>query len=179
MKAVRLETPNPLVHLIEPDIERDAQLGVQWLEGEIGYNTLSLMGVAEKDNHESTLDKERERIKDFIEKSDQINWMIQLDEKVVGSIWVDLKPSHELPSPSVHIMIGDTTARGRGVGNASTKAVIDYLQKQGNEAIFSRTLVKNSVAANLLRENGFEPLGGIYVDKDGLEWQNARLDLVN
>ncbi len=103
--------------------------------------------------------------------------MIRFDDKIVGSIWVDLRAIEEVSAPAVHIMVGDSSARGQGVGSASISAVIDYLRKQGDEAIYSRSLIKNTVAAKLLEENGFWPLGDTYTDSDGLEWQNAKLDL--
>lgn len=177
MKAPQLDTQNPNVRLIEPDIERDALLGLKWLEGEIGRNTLSLMGVTEKDNHDTSLDKERERVKGFIEKDDQLNWMIQVDEKVIGSLWVDLRPTEYLPAPAIHIMIGDLSARGQGIGSASTGAVIDYLKQQGETAVYSRTLIDNHVAAELLKEKGFQQVGNAYADSDGLEWQNVKMEL--
>lgn len=177
MIAPRLETINPAIQLIEPNIDRDSSLSLHWLEGELGRNTLSLMGLADEDNKASTLEKEHERIRDFIEKEDQLNWMIQLDGKVVGSIWVDLKPTQEVLAPAIHIMVGDVDARGRGVGMASLKAVADYLMQQGEEVLYSRVLVKNKVAAKLLEETGFELSGESYVDADGLEWQNATLYL--
>lgn len=177
MKAPELITNNSNIRLVEPHIERDAALGVQWLEGEIGRSTLSLMGVAEKDNQPSSLDKERERVKGFIENDNQLNWMIQLDEKVVGTIWVDLKPTKEVLAPAVHIMIGDPESRGRGIGAASMSAVIGYLEQQGEEKIYSRVLAKNTVASKLLSDNGFQPLGDTYTDSDDLQWQNVVLNV--
>ena len=103
--------------------------------------------------------------------------MIQLDNKVVGSIWVDLKPKDKVPAPALHIMIGDPIVRGKGVGGASTVAVIDFLRQQGEAAVYSRTLVQNTIAKNLLYDNGFMPDGEPYTDEDGLKWQNAALHL--
>ncbi len=103
--------------------------------------------------------------------------MIQLGDKVVGSIWVDLKPTIELPAPAVHIMIGDPSARGQGVGSASTNAVISYLEGQGEKAVYTRCLTNNSTAIKLLEEQGFQTLGDKYIDENGLEWQNSKCDL--
>jgi len=72
MKTTPLETNSPDVQLVVPDIERDAALGVEWLEGELGRATLTSMGVADKDNKPTTLEYERERIRDFIERDDQL-----------------------------------------------------------------------------------------------------------
>lgn len=177
MKVDIIETENPSIRLIEPDIERDSQLGVSWINGELGRRTLELMGVTDSDNIPTTIDKERIRIKDFIERNDQLNWMIELKNQVIGSIWVDLEPTDELPAPAIHIMIGDPSARGQGVGNTVTKAVVNYLREQGNSKIYSRALASNEAAANLLAQNDFKQLDKPYADKDGLIWQNVILDL--
>ena len=50
MKTGILHTINPSVLLIEPNLERDAPLGVEWINCPEGHNTLRLMGVADKDN---------------------------------------------------------------------------------------------------------------------------------
>lgn len=177
MKAPTLETADPSIRLIEPDIERDARLGVAWLDGQVGRKTLELMGVPDKDNKPSSLDKERERVRGFIVNEDQLNWMIEADNKVVGSIWVDLHPTDEIPGPSIHIMIGDPEARGHGIGDTVTKSVINYLHEQGNSKIYSRRLTSNDNAAKLLSQNGFVELDIPYTDKDELTWQNVVLDL--
>lgn len=173
MKTTELETNNPSIQLIEPNIERDAALGVQWLEGKLGRNTLSLMGVSDADNKPTTLEQEKERVKDFIEKDDQINWMISYEDKVVGSIWVDLEPSEYLQSPSVHIMIGSPEARGKGIGLSTTSAVVEHLQKQGYAQVYSRYITNNEGSKNLLGKLGFHELGILYTDKDNLEFQNV------
>lgn len=173
MKTTNLETNNPNIHLVGPDIERDAPLSVEWLKGDIGRNTLRLMGVADKDNLPSTLEQEKARVKDFIENDDQLNWMITYQNEVIGSVWVDLKPSEYLQSPSVHIMIGSSEARGKGVGLSSMAAVVDYLEKQGHEQIYSRYLTDNEGSKNLLAKLGFQEIGEPYTDEDNLEFQNA------
>jgi ribosomal protein S18 acetylase RimI-like enzyme len=177
MKAPILETADPDIHLIEPDIERDAQLGVAWLNGQVGRKTLELMGVPDKDNKPSSLENERGRVRDFIDREDQLNWMIEANNNVVGSIWVNLESTNEVPGPAVHIMIGNPEARGRGIGDTVTKAVINYLREQGNSKIYSRRLISNDNAAKLLSQNGFVELDSPYTDRDGLTWQNVVLDM--
>lgn len=173
MKTTVLETNDPDIRLIEPDIERDAPLSVEWLKGDSGRNTLRLMGVADKDNQPSTLQQEKERIKDFIENDDQLNWTITYQDEVVGSVWVDTKPSEYLQSPSVHIMIGSPKARGKGIGLSTMTAVIEYLGQQGHEQIFSRYLTNNEGSKNLLAKLGFNEIGKPYTDEDNLEFQNV------
>ena len=174
MKTITLETNNPSVHLIEPELERDAQLSVQWLHGDIGRNTLQLMGVSEEDNKPTTLEQEKQRVTEFIENPDHLNWMIEYNGKVVGSIWVDLEPKDSVPSPAIHIMIGDLSVRGKGVGFSATSKVAGYLEEQGNKSIYSRHLTKNNGARSLLETLGFKDMDEPYIDQDGLEWQNVQ-----
>jgi RimJ/RimL family protein N-acetyltransferase len=170
--ANSLHTNDPNIVLVEPDIERDAALGVRWFERESGRATLTAMGVPDKDNHPTTLDEERERVKAFIENNDQLNWMIKYRDEVVGSVWADLKPVGTVPAPAIHIMIGDPSARGKGVGFAASSKVIEHLVDQGFGTVYSRHLAKNSGASGLLHSLGFTNLGETYSDEDGLEWQN-------
>lgn len=176
MKAVTLETNNPNLKLVEPDVERDAVTSVKWLEGDMGRATLQLMGVAEKDNKPTSLEEEKERVKDFLAREDQLNWMIEHQGKIIGSVWVDLEASEHLPSPSVHIMIGDPDMRGQGVGLASINSVMGYLKDNGEQTVYSRYVTMNTSSEHLLSKLGFSNLGESYTDDD-LLFQNVRLNL--
>ncbi len=175
MKAPKLRTEKENINLVEPNIERDAQKGVEWLSGELGKQTLQSMGVPEDGIQPTTLNEEIERVKDFIEKPDQLNWMIAVNGEVVGSVWADLTPTEHLQAPSVHIMIGEPSARGEGTGAASVKSVIHYLLSQGYSEVYSRHLTSNKGASKLLSELGFVGDGSEYTDRDSLEWQNVKL----
>lgn len=177
MKATPLETNNPHIHLVEPDVERDAPISVGWLEGDLGRDTLRLMGVSAHENEPSTLNQEKERVEGFIANEEQLNWMISYDGKIVGSVWADLQATDELPGPSVHIMIGDSEVRGKGIGTASISAVIEHLRQRNTETIYSRHLLDNEGSKHLLNSLGFNNLGEPYTDKDGLEFQNVSLEL--
>jgi RimJ/RimL family protein N-acetyltransferase len=177
MKAAELETDNALLRLVEPSAERDASLSVQWLTGELGHTTLLLMGNSAEAVREmlpTSLEKETKRIEDFLERRDQLNWMIEHEGKVVGSVWVDLEDSEELPSPSVHIMIGDPAMRGKGIGHSTIKAVLNHLEGEGHGIIYTRHTTSNERADELLKSSGFEDLGSPYT-KDGVEYQNLVL----
>jgi len=173
VKAVSLETSRSDVRLIEPDIERDALLGVLWLEGESGRSTLALMGVADKDNKPTTLQQEKCRVRGFIENDNQLNWMISYENEVVGSIWVDLESTKHLQSPSLHIMIGSPEARGKGVGMAAVTAVVKHLQAQGYPQVYSRYLTSNKGSRGLLSKLGFREFDSPYEDEDNLVFQNV------
>lgn len=176
MVSPQLNSNNNLVRLIEPNVARDAVLGVAWLNGQTGRDTMRSMG-----NSEATLDQilpttlklEADRIQSFIERIDQLNWMIEFDNKVAGSVWVDLKDSENVPTPSVHIMIGDPDMRGQSIGSLSIELVLGYLEKLGHTAIYSRHVSSNLGADKLLKNFGFADLGKPYMS-DGLEFQNLK-----
>lgn len=175
---IELSTKSSEVKLIEPDVERDAQVAVAWLAGEAGRNTLRLMGNTEEDNKPSTLEEERERIRGFLSSEDQLTWMISLSGKTVGAVWVDKEPTEYLPGPSVHIMIGDQEAKGRGVGSSAIEAVTDHMRQSYDfPIIYSRHLLSNEIIIKLLKQIGFSDLGQPYKDSDGLEFQNVQLEL--
>jgi len=174
MKTVVLETDNPSIRLVEPDINRDAELAVEWLNGELGHTTMLLMGNSEAVVNEilpTTLDKEAGRVKEFIEKDSQLNWMIEYGGKVVGSAWADIKKSDDLPAPSVHIMIGDPTMRGKGIGTSTISAILNHLEGRGDTTIYSRHIISNERADELLKSLGFKDFGTPYI-RDGVEYQN-------
>lgn len=174
MKASNLLTDNPRVALVEPDVKRDAPISLKWLEGPDGCATLKLMGVPDHEICLATIKQEEQRIKDFVDNPNQLNWMIKLNGKVVGSVWVDLNKKYCLPSPSVHIMIGSPSARGMGVGSSAMACVLEYLKGLGFSEVYSRHLCSNDNAKKLLRLMGFIDVGEPYTDKDGLEWQNVK-----
>ena len=174
MKAAQLETASADVNLIRPDIERDAVISVGWLEGNLGRSTLKLMGVAESEMSTPTLEGERKRIESFIEQHNQLNWMIKYKDEVVGAIWVDLITKDSVDSPALHLMIGNPEVRGKGIGYASSRAVMYYLKKEGFERVYSRHLAENKIAAKLLTDLGFSKDSEPYIDDNDLKWQNVK-----
>lgn len=125
----------------------------------------------------ATIQLERERVRDFIERQDQLNWMIEYQGKVVGSVWADLEQVGNVPAPAIHIMIGDPDVRGMGVGYAATSKVAENLENRGFESIYSRHLTKNNGACGLLHSLGFTKFGEPYTDDGGLEWQNVKREI--
>ena len=175
MKAPILNTKNHDLKLVEPDVSRDVANSVKWLEGDMGHATLQLMGVTNEHNKPTTLKDEEERINSFLTRQDQLNWMIEYQGEVVGSVWVDLEDSDFLASPSVHIMIGNPEMRGKGLGLASVSSVLNYLKNSGEKTIYSRYLTTNQGSQHLLSKLGFDSLGAPYKDGD-LLFQNVKLD---
>ena len=179
MKVNNLETKNPHVNLVVPNLDRDPKISLEWLNGVDGATTLALMGNDAIDIKPTTIEHEVKRTEDFINSKDQLNWMIQLDGDIVGAIWVDLLSKEHMLSPSVHIMIGKKDARGKGVGYSSMQSVINYLEHEGFDVIYSRHLKDNIAATKLLSSLNFKKLGTTYMDENNLEWQNVVLNLDN
>lgn len=113
-----LTTPSPRVRLVMPVVTRDSALSVRWLSGSQGRQTLRMMGVPDEHIAPARLDEETARIASFIDRTDQYDWMIELDGTIVGAIWVDLQPSATLAAPAVSYTVGDPSARGKGVAGA-------------------------------------------------------------
>jgi RimJ/RimL family protein N-acetyltransferase len=179
MFKAELGTSRPEIRLVKPDVERDARLGVEWLSPPHGLDTLRMMGVDVREYKPPQLEDEKHRVEDFITKTDQLNWMIQKDGQVIGSIWVDLEDKDSVKAPSVHLMIGDIEARGGGVGSAAFGAVRDWLvDEQGEERIYSRYMTENEASAGMLNTFGFETDGEPYSDESGIQWQNVRFEAV-
>ncbi|MEI7489348.1 MAG: GNAT family N-acetyltransferase [Chryseobacterium sp.] len=176
MKAQEIKIPELNIKLIEPDADRDAQFSTVFLKGELGKQTMLLMGVPEEQIQEISLESEKERIRSFIENTDSLNWMIQKDDRVVGSIWVDLKFNNEVPAPSTHLLIWDPVVRGKGVGEASMKSVIRFLKDKGYKVIYTRTKTDNIPIINLLKKIGFTAYGHEYIDEHGISWRNQSLE---
>jgi RimJ/RimL family protein N-acetyltransferase len=173
MFARALTAPNLPVRLVMPVVARDSPLSVRWLTGGQGRDTLQMMGVPEDHIAPACLEEEAARIASFLDRTDQYNWMIELDGTIVGAIWVDLKPSATLAAPAVSYMVGDPSARGKGAAGASLAAVADFMSGEGCTTLHARALVTNAASARVLFRAGFACAGDPYIDPaDGLFWQN-------
>ena len=187
-----LKTSNDKVKLVKPNVQRDSIISVGWLEGQKGKDTLRLMGNNENVvSQPISLEIESERIQDFLDKKNQLNWAIQFndpgDERIVGAIWVDLEKNKieldngnfiELNAPSPHIMIGETDARNQGIGTVAIQAVMDYLvNEMHSEKIYTRAKTNNDRVIHLLKKSGFRESGESYTDKDRIDFQNFEINV--
>jgi len=166
--------------LVKPDPDRDAPFAVAWFTSAYGKETLLRMGNLENSIKESTLDGEKETLVEFLElekQQKQITWMICTDEKTIGAVWLELKPTKYLKAPAVHIMIGDTNYRGRGIGKSVMKEMIEYSRDTlRTQTIYSRRLQSNNAIAAVFKSLGFVNDGELYEDNDGLLWQNVMIN---
>jgi len=173
-----LPTGLPGLSLVRPNIEQDAPLAVEWLAGPSGRETLRLMGSTDEHNKPSTLEDERRRLRDFITSTSQITWMMRYEGRTVGVVWLRLDVTTHLSAPSIHLMIGDPGVRGRGIGAAAIRALIEQLKSDRRyEYLYSRYLTDNAGSAKLFKNAGFAEDGASYQDEDGLSFQNVKLRL--
>lgn len=175
MKEISVDSVN--VTLSIPDPERDAPFALNWFQSDYGRETLLLMGNAESEIKESTLESEKNILQEFLdlEKSgDQFTWMIRHEGRTIGAVWVELKDNDEVKSPSIHIMLGDKQSRGKGIGRAVLAAVIKQVSRNlPGKFIYSRYLFSNGAIARVLQSLGFANDGKPYKDVNGLIWQNV------
>ena len=173
-----LSTLIPELVLTNPVPDRDACFALSWFEAESGRDTLLKMGNAPDEITEPSLEGELATLKEFLtleNQGKQKTWMLRHGETTIGAAWIDLVKNHEVEAPSVHLMIGNPSFRGKGIGKAVINTMITYLKKNGNDTIYSRHLVSNEAVTGLNRSLGFVPDGESYVDENGLEWQNIKL----
>ncbi|PLS81121.1 hypothetical protein CYG49_03270, partial [Candidatus Saccharibacteria bacterium] len=151
MIAPELISNDEELRLIMPNVERDAQTSIGWLEGEEGRETLRSMGVTEGDISEPTLEGEEERIRELIESQHRIAWMIEHDGDIIGVVVVELNATKYLDAPAVSVMIGDSWERGKGIGTSALRLAIDWLHAEQEDLfIFARHRVSNEAAAQVL-----------------------------
>ena len=179
MNMLPTTLPNIYLDAAEPD--RDAPFAYRWFSGAHGRETLTLMGNAPHEIHESTLEKEYETFASFValEKAGtQITRVIRCDDQTIGVIWLELVENHDVKAPSIHIMIGDPIYRGKGIGYAAMKAMIDFARVNlGARHLYSRHLKNNEAISRLNKQLGFQEDGMPYTDGNGLEWQQVSLEL--
>lgn len=175
-----LSTSVPELVLTNPVPERDAPFALNWFEGESGRDTLTKMGNPSDQITEPSLEGELATLEQFLlleSEGKQKTWMLRVGEITIGAAWIDLVKNHGVDAPSVHIMIGNPSFRGKGIGRAAMSTMITYLRESGEDTIYSRHLVSNEEVTSLNRSIGFVSNGQSYVDEDGLEWQDIMLSL--
>lgn len=169
------------LELVAPDPGRDAQYALKWFSSPNGRETLLLMGNAPNDISDPTLEGETETIEEFLvleREGKQLTWMIRYDDNTIGAAWIDLIEKHGVRPPSIHIMIGDKSYRGKGIGKACMLSLIEFITDETiYKTIYSRHLKSNSTVDRMNRSLGFINDGEPYTDSDSLEWQHIKMPL--
>lgn len=180
---IRMSTDSIHITLREPNVEKDAAFAHSWFTRPEGRQTLLSMGNAEHEIHRSTLEGEKETLREFVElekKGQQITRIIVENNMPIGVVWIELFVNHNIKAPSVHIMIGNPEYRGKGLGGIVLEWAIRYVQSSLKmKIVYTRHLVNNLVIAKLCEALGFVKDGKEYADVNNLRWQNLRLDEVS
>jgi RimJ/RimL family protein N-acetyltransferase len=167
------------IELTEIDLERDAPLATAWINGPGGARMLQLMGILVPDDFKTTLASEQKTLQSIVDNKEELAWMIAYDGQVVGILEVHLATQDGRPAPNVGIMIGDASARGRGIGTSAMQFALQELAKLGHGTIYARVLTHNMASQKMLAKLGFTNNGEPYKDTDNLLWQNYSLVIKN
>lgn len=178
MIAPDLDCGNDLM-LINPNVDRDAPIATKWMQGSVGQRTQRSMGIPPQDIHEHTLAESRDLFEYFISTQDEIVWTIQYKGKIGGVVEVGMNIAPEEQGPSLSIMVGDVSLRGKGVGSRAMRRVIEYLFAKGYSEVNARYLIDNDASRAMNKSVGMQETGRSYVDEDGLEWQNVRVQAID
>lgn len=177
MKTIKISSD---LELVSPNPDRDAPFALSWFDPPHGKDTLLKMGNAESEIEIPTLEGEKSTLKEFIQlerENKQITRMIRLKGKTIGAVWIELEDTDYVKAPALHIMIGDPSSRGMGIGKLVMKTMIKYAQTElHTNVIYSRHLASNDVISKVNDYLGFTKDGNPYVDKSGLVFQNIKLE---
>jgi len=171
-----ITTALPDLTLVPPNPTRDAPSALAWFQSVHGRETLLRMGNPAHKITAPTLEGETRTLHEFLElekTGQQLTWMIRYDDQTIGAVWLELVATPHLQAPAVHIMVGDPSYRGKGVGKAVLQEMIRYAAYSLQAPVlYSRHLTSNAAIAHLMQALGFVRDGMPYVDADGLEFQN-------
>lgn len=165
-----------MVKLVDIDIVRDAPLAASWINAPGGAQMLQLMGMIVPDDFTTTAEDERKTLQSIIDDPNENAWMIEHDGRVVGIVEVHTAPFEGLPAPNTSIMIGEASARGKGVGTTANKLMLGYLKNQNYKTVYARVLTHNVASLRMMEKLSFTKLDQPYTDGDGLTWQNFIYD---
>ncbi len=164
------------LRLVAPQVERDAPLGVEWLNGPAGHSTMLMLGNPPASLADTTLEDQERLVRGFISAQGELHWMIESEGRVIGAVWIHcVQTRAEVGAPELSLMIGDPEYRGRGLGKCAAELVLAWASKNLPSPVTMRTVVENEVSKNLILGLGGRPQGDVYKDQDGLKWQNYRL----
>lgn len=171
---------NDSLELVHPNVERDAQISLSWLKASKIRPLMRLMNVRIDDNYQPNITDEIARITNFIERQDQIVWMIKRSNAVIGSIWADIVRTDHLEPPVVCLMLGNENSRQSGVGKLATTGVLNFLSGEGYEKAYAgAVLVNNTPAINMLNSLNYQKFGVPRLNEENEFIQDFVVDLSN
>lgn len=167
-----VEHADHVIRLVRPDMSH-APHSLEWLsDAEVGQH----MGA---DFSGLSIATEEERLRKIIESTDEYNWMIELDGKVVGNACINSikeqsdKKGHR--AGSMAILIGDKKAWGKKIARSVNTAVLDWAFNEAYfESLLARIKEENVGSIKSFAALGFEHTGNETENEHGkiLHWQH-------
>ena len=165
---IRLIIPNPKIHAHE---------SIKWLTGENGRENMRLMGCLVDGDFMPRLKDEVRRLKSMLKSKTEYMLMIEHRGKVVGQLELWTQQLDKVPTPSVSILIGCPSMRGKSIGSEVLSAAHKILESVGFGSCHTRALMANQLSNSFYTKNGYKKSGSPYHDNFGLIWQNYSIQL--
>lgn len=109
-------------------------------------------------------------------------YLIYADEKLIGEVEFQADPAHlfnkETGAAWVGIVIGEESARGKGVGNLAMHFIEDKIKEQGFQRIELGVFEFNTRAIHLYQKLGYQEIARLdhYTFWQDNMWQDIRLE---
>lgn len=167
------------IRLIEPHTYH-APESLKWLsQPEIGQH----MGA---DFSDVSLATETKRLQDMIDSTDEYNWMIELNENVIGNVCInsiaERTKADNCRSGSMAILIGDRDSWGKQIARYVNRAVLDWAFMNGGFAMLhARIMLENIGSMKSFTALGFEETGTEEekMDDKMIRWNHYRMTKEN
>lgn len=175
-----LEVPSyegDIIKLVEPSLEH-AESSLNWTADQ---SVVQYMGG---NFDQPSVVKERARINEIRNNSDEYNWMIEMDGKIIGNVSINsIKETSSkmgVQAGNYTILIGDKKYWGKGIARHVTATVLAWaFSEAGFETMAARALNENIASIKMLKKVGFEFIERTpyerEIDGKSTEWQNFRI----
>ncbi len=152
---------------IRPITYDDTEDIIRWRNSDFVRNRFIDQRLFTKESHEYWL-------KNFVETGKVAQFIILLDGKGVGSVYLrDIDPDER--SAEYGIFIGEESARGKGVGTKSARLILEYAFCELKlEKIFLRVYKDNAGAVKSYEKAGFVSNGKI----ENIEVNGEKRDVI-
>ena len=109
-------------------------------------------------------------------------YLIYVGEQLVGEMSILIDPGHLFKKKTgtawIGIVIGEITARGKGVGTQAMGYLEEQIQEQGSKRIELGVFEFNANAIKLYKKMGYQEIGriGNFTYWQGRMWQDIRME---
>lgn len=172
---------NGKLRLLKPDLKY-AELSLKWISNP---EVVQYMGA---DFSNPSLEGEQKRLQEILENKDEYNWMIELDDKIIGNAGInsiaEVSKKFGVKAGYPAILIGDKNHWHKGIGYHVMKTILNWAFQEANfEVIAARVFPENTASIKNLeklgfKEDGTEPYEGLVNDKPNV-WGKYKLSKDN